>query len=329
MSGLTDFIGVKGHHASPASGRFINELAGISLKSMQKVANEEQLNFLGVWNDVQSRAWMRLTTDLRNKLRAKYLVKSNRGLFYVVSTATGNNVAASNHYRGWVIDTGLDENGFFAFYVNQISVDLPEAVPTLIVKLFDRAGAVLDTFTVSDAVAGINTVTVAKSYSTAHLFVAVDCTSVALKQTEFEPSCLNSCCDMICDLLGNGCEPSVYGAEAMKVTPARQGKTSTSYGITADVMATCDYSSIIGYQKDTFTAAWMYLLGHELMLERMYSDRKNMFTTVDAETAVQLKDHYLGEYENALNDAVAGIRINTNDACIECRQMVAHREALP
>jgi hypothetical protein len=68
MDCLKDYIGVGGCDApvysyqintvvQPASGFYINiDLPAISLKQMDKIADEEQRTFLGLWNEIQDRA---------------------------------------------------------------------------------------------------------------------------------------------------------------------------------------------------------------------------------------------------------------------------------
>jgi hypothetical protein len=329
MFSLFNYIGVKGYHTNPDSGRFINQLPGISLRNIQRTANSEQVTFLSVWEDVQNRAWTRLTTDLRTKLRAKYHIKSNRGLMHIVSSTSTENIAAAGKYRGVVIDSGIDNNGFFAYYVTAVRFTLLQDVASVPVKIYGLHGELLDSFTISNATAGVNVLNVNRSYTTPFLFISVDAATVALPSTTLVIEYVNKSCELLCTLLGDLCEPSVYGAEADKTTPSIVDKTNYSYGITADVMATCDYSSIVGYQKELFIGAWMYLLGAELMMERMFSDRKNELTTVDADQAEALRDHYTGEYENALTDVINGIQINEHDACIECRKPSKWVERMP
>lgn len=72
MNCLTNYIGVKGFHTSPESGLFVNQLPGISLKAIQATANSEQVTFAVVFDDVQERAWRRLSGDFNRRMRAKY-----------------------------------------------------------------------------------------------------------------------------------------------------------------------------------------------------------------------------------------------------------------
>lgn len=74
---LKDFVGVRGYHVAPESGWFINQLQGVSLKAIQYTADSEQVTFLAVWDDVQARAWVRLSTDFRTLMRSKYCLGSD------------------------------------------------------------------------------------------------------------------------------------------------------------------------------------------------------------------------------------------------------------
>lgn len=74
MNCLKDYIGIRGCGAAPESGQFINSLQGISLKSIQLVSDSEQVTFVKVWEDVQERAWLRLSNDFMLLMRTKYCI---------------------------------------------------------------------------------------------------------------------------------------------------------------------------------------------------------------------------------------------------------------
>lgn len=77
MNCLKDYVGIRGYDAAPESGQFINQLPGISLKSIQMLANSEQVTFVAVWDDVQERAWRRLSADFKIAMRAKYCLSQD------------------------------------------------------------------------------------------------------------------------------------------------------------------------------------------------------------------------------------------------------------
>ena len=65
----------------------------------------------------------------------------------------------------------------------------------------------------------------------------------------------------------------------------------------------CDYVGIICANKDILATAWMYLLGNQMMMFRLYSNRLNRYTTLDTEKAQELLDFYQTEFESALEQA--------------------------
>lgn len=63
---LKDYIGFihcMGVYEQPESGLFINTLPGISLESIDKIADSEQITYRGVWNDAQLEAIPRFRLD--------------------------------------------------------------------------------------------------------------------------------------------------------------------------------------------------------------------------------------------------------------------------
>lgn len=73
MNCLTDHIGIKACSTDTSgSGQFINSLPGISLESVDKIADSEQITYKGVWVDVQEEAWNRFYVDVVNELSKCY-----------------------------------------------------------------------------------------------------------------------------------------------------------------------------------------------------------------------------------------------------------------
>lgn len=66
----------------------------------------------------------------------------------------------------------------------------------------------------------------------------------------------------------------------------------------------CDYEDMICENLEYLVNAWRYLLGNQLMLYRIHSNRLNFFTTIGKKDAEELAAHYQVEYENALKIAM-------------------------
>ena len=91
----------------------------------------------------------------------------------------------------------------------------------------------------------------------------------------------------------------------------------------------CEPADVLCAAKEIFTDAWWYLLGCELVLERIYSPRLNRYTTIDKDQAVELKDFYGVEYEKAMEEAVHAIPHALVEDCFECVQSIQTVERLP
>lgn len=73
MDCLKDYIGIKVcGDEQPESGVFINSLPGISLESIDKIANEDQITYKGVWSDVQEEAAVRFEMDFITEVTRCY-----------------------------------------------------------------------------------------------------------------------------------------------------------------------------------------------------------------------------------------------------------------
>ncbi|MBK7885121.1 MAG: hypothetical protein IPJ81_16050 [Chitinophagaceae bacterium] len=336
MDCLIDYIGVKGcGNVKPLSGMYINQLAGISLESMERIADKEQVTFMGVWKDVQARAWLRLEKDLRRSLRKRYQLKSVSGNGYInPDIDTVNTEAASPHYKGVVIDINSSiynkqKHSFLSIGISDIKLTLPQPAASVKIKIFDEAGNELDEFTIANAIAGVNTIEVAQKYPAQRLFIALDASALPLATGSIPKDVISGCYDCICKVCGDNCQASIYGAHSLIDTPSAISKEDNFYGMQICFSVCCDYNTLICCNKQEFIDVWLFLLGCELMLERLYSPRLNKYTTIDKEDPNELKDYYTAEYEKALEETILGISVDQEDCCIVCDPKIRYRENLP
>jgi len=79
----------------------------------------------------------------------------------------------------------------------------------------------------------------------------------------------------------------------------------------------CDYEAIICANRSKLITAWKYLLGNQLMIYRLYTQRLNRFTTIDLKQAADLRDLYQVEYEKYLSLAAKIMDISVCE-CMDC-----------
>lgn len=78
-----DYIGLsycQGVYEQPGSGLYLNSLPGISIESIDKIADSEQITYQGVWADIQQSAVAQFRIDVMAELNKCF--KLERGCDY-------------------------------------------------------------------------------------------------------------------------------------------------------------------------------------------------------------------------------------------------------
>lgn len=314
---LIDTIGLIGcGGTSPASGLFVNSLAGISLKSVEKLADEEQRDYTGVWADVQLRASKRIAMDVQANFGKRFKLNTLPQSFDSgtdVDTITVT--SASAEFRGLLFDldkfqyTGIDAYKNSALQSHHFQAinfySLYNASLTFYIKDYNT-GTTLETITKVCAI-GWNVVATNKDYSNRRIAIVVD-TDAIDTVTLSVPNNINWC--------STCCGAWVDGLTYTTI-PTDGTKGRDSAGISVVYSVRCKFDNIICNNLDLFYNAWWYLLGSELMTEALFSTRKNMFT-LNRKDNEELKAIYDTEYQKALEQVCHSINLNENDCCLEC-----------
>lgn len=79
-----DHIGLsyceRGVYSIPASGIYLNSLPGINIESIDKIADSEQISYLGVWDDLQQSAVAQFRLEVISEMTKCY--KLNKTCVY-------------------------------------------------------------------------------------------------------------------------------------------------------------------------------------------------------------------------------------------------------
>jgi hypothetical protein len=81
MTCFIDHIGLAycepGVYNIPSSGIYLKSLPGISIESIDKIADSEQVTYLGVWDDVQTSALAQFKLDVINEMANCYQISKD------------------------------------------------------------------------------------------------------------------------------------------------------------------------------------------------------------------------------------------------------------
>lgn len=126
MTCFTDYIGLSlcGAYESPASGIYINSLPGLNIESIDKVADQEQINYLGVWNDVQINALKQFRIDVIAEIQKCYQVDCDCDYDALICENLEVLTQAWKYLLGiWVLIFRINSNRLNRF----TTVDIPQA----------------------------------------------------------------------------------------------------------------------------------------------------------------------------------------------------------
>lgn len=324
---LRDYIGLRGCSTSvPESGLYLTDQPGISLVSLDKVADSEKQTYKAVWEAIQTRAINRLQSDVISEFAKKYHLRRLTESVKIRETIdAANDTAAANEYRGINIelaihgDVNYGRSGLQVVHVQQIRFYSQANINNVSFIVFDTdTFRTLENFTV-DLVAGWNTIAQNKYYFTYNVFIGYDSSlidSVELLIPE------DSCCS--CEEYG--CGASIQGATYDSVSQTLTTGTNT-FGLAGTYSVQCSFETIVCNNKNLFKNALFNVLAYELMRERIYTERINKWTTVDRDIAKnEMMPDFYEQYLKELSQVIGGIDLNSGDCCLECDAPVHYQE---
>lgn len=352
MECLRDYIGLLGCKPSnPGSGLFINSLPGISLQSLDMIADSEQITYVKVWKDIQTRALVNFATDVTEEFRTKYKLKTIRNSFSLGKIINASSVTnASAQFRGFVYQTnltalpGIVQSNLQAISFQSLSIYLttvPYGPFNVFIwdletgeKLFEQEINNED-FPLEE---GWNEIPVNKIFQSNKIFACYDASqidSVELDISRFNTlqwrNYFSACYQSIYGC--NSCTASLKGATTADINePVDPEAISYSpnnvFGLSAVFSITCSYDPLVCANKKSFAAPLWYLLGVETCVERLSSSRMNWWTLDDEEVG-RLLDYFTQKYKEKLTSVVSGIDLDLKDACLECHERITYQEGTP
>lgn len=349
---LIDYIGLKGCSTStPLSGLFINSLPGVQLKMLDQIADEQQVNFDGVWDDVQLRASQRLRNDAIAEFNKRYQLDNlQRSLDLGRIIDTTSTTASSTDYRGFTVELSLENSSFVdsnlqQLYLHKVSLYLPLAVNTTI-KVFDIEQNIEIASKIVTGAAGWNEINFVTLYNPRRVFIAYDATnvnSVELDITKFPQKGNSYYSDCYYANMDNGTFLKIKGGTATIADPFTITQSNNTFGLSAIFSVQCTFEDLICNNINLFANALMYVQGAELMSELLNSDRLNEFTSYDRgdkeELQMQFEAQYRGgtitkgdnaiSYPGELNQVIDSVRLDQSDNCIRCNEAIRFMSQTP
>ncbi|MGR3220322.1 MAG: hypothetical protein ACUZ8H_10985, partial [Candidatus Anammoxibacter sp.] len=293
----------------------------------------------------------RLKTDVNAEFKKRYKLKNiTQSIDMERNIDTTSTTAIGAFYRGFTLEFDrTDDNFAFSnletLYIQTLSLYFTSLNATTI-KIYDiLTGTELYTQAISAPTSiGWTTIDVYQTFSERRLFIAYDAT--LLTGVSFDVVDLRNAVNRSQD----GCTVACYSCGGSSLTNAelRAGQATIAttitesditfgddlFGLSGVWSVICSFDSLVCNNKEPFTTSLWYLLGIELMNERLYSSRLNEFTAFDRNKAKELRNMYEVKYRGGTIDeishegellmAIEGINLNMADYCLQCNDPVRY-----
>ena len=352
---LKNWILVQGCTTStPDSGLFINQLPGIELEMIDSLADEQQVDFNGVYDDIQERAIRRLKTDVNAEFKKRHLLKNitesiDMGRLIDTTSITALGV----EYRGITLTLDRQDENFAysnlqTIRVQDVSLFFNIDAATTI-KVFDlETGTELFTKAVAaPGSTGYQTITILQEFTAREIFIGYDATLLSsveqdLKKLKNAVNRRQDGCNFFCiGCDGGNRNAEIRGALATIATSIVESDLTLgddSFGLSVKWSVVCSFDTFVCNNKETFSRALWLLLGIEMMMERQYTSRLNEFTTFDRNKAKELWKKFEIEYRGGTIDDIAyegelfmaldAINLDLSDYCLVCNDEVRTEEVI-
>jgi len=308
MNCLTNYIGMPScsGEATPPSGISLNVLEIINKKLIASIADDDQETLANCLSDIESRAIMRLSDDVRAEFYKKQRLRNITAQYNLKrdQLSTTGNVNDAYISKGVYISNVYDSiNGFYeplkSIHIQNVSyyVDSNNAGVTVDLKVVD-----LDT----SAVIFTKSVTLTNGWNSWDI--------------EFN-------CNPITDAAFDGL--TIYGAKSTANTNLTYSSLElgdNTYGMQVICSVKCSYDAVICQNRDVFKRALLYAMGIEAMRELLSSDRINGYTTIGRQEAKDNITAWTTDYTTALFNAVDGLSVDGGN-CAECHNTLMVKTA--
>jgi len=336
MNCLTNYIGMPNcsGEATPPSGISLNVLEIINKKLIASIADDDQETLANCLSDIESRAIMRLSDDVRAEFYKKQRLRNITAQYNLKRdqlSTTGNSPDAYISKGVYISNVYDSINGFYeplkSIHIQNVSyyVDSNNAGVTVDLKVVDLdTSAVIFTKSVT-LTNGWNSWDIefncASSYYSNPNRVFVYLHSAGLYWND--KVLLNPITDAAFDGL------TIYGAKSTANTNLTYSSLElgdNTYGMQVICSVKCSYDAVICQNRDVFKRALLYAMGIEAMRELLSSDRINGYTTIGRQEAKDNITAWTTDYTTALFNAVDGLSVDGGN-CAECHNTLMVKTA--
>ena len=283
---LKGYIGLLDVTGNPVSGRYVNDLPGITTAEFELIRKKEDDAYdedslsIQAWEDIEKRAIKKLEQKL-NFWGSRY----KRNFNYIGNNVTGqytntDSVPKGTSYQGWLFK---DFTGHRDLSVHLQYIDLwsDSNIDSQIVIYNAATGDLIDSINHDFEANKINRVVIGKEYSFVQypkIFVAYNDQDIGSYKAK----------NLFFGGIWNLSQKKIANTSSSIIDTNMSAVDSTGQGMILSYSIDCSWNNFVSQRIQLFEEPYLYLLGVEFCNERLYSERISQYTLLDRDWETKL-----------------------------------------
>lgn len=330
---LENLVGLRGCTAyDPEPVMYLNDMEGMSTELLDKIASQDQITYVGVWNSIQNRAYQKLKTSVQKALKQWASVRLDQVIFqtskpFVQQWSQVDPLPASDQYRGVFASVqgskyiGLRIKTAFIYNSGGATVnDVP-------IKVFEtQTGEVLYE-TTANVAPGVNWIPINQvftpNFNAINIALLVDASGLDTLSGSFvdygwqawDNECANR---WNWWLTQPGFSNFPVTASLDYGLGSRWTQNNAQSGVYWDAELICSLDAFICAQKEYLVDAWSNLLAAQTLKSKLLSNRVNYFTQSNRDITERNMATMEADFKEALNNWAEQLNLVGEGLCFNC-----------
>ena len=321
ISCLENYIGAKNIADQPTSGRFINDLAGITTDRIDQTYDQDD-NY-----DVES-AWDAIERNAIRKFYAKLSIWAKKyylNYSYMVNVITGQYmsntaVPVSDEYKGVFFDFQFTSYKNIMLQITSVNIYARTVASQVTIYAFNTSTGERLFDKVVDLVVGDNRINLGWSipvWRYGEVFICYDASEIeTIEHDSYGFSALDSI----------DYKKIPKGGSVVTGNLSASGKQN---GLIVTYNLDCSLDNFVCNRLELFEEAFMYCIAAETLHQSIHSEEINRYTLLDFERANLLLEQYQEEFVEQMSAVLKGLKIQDDSLCFVCNRAINHRTMLP
>lgn len=320
ITSLVDYIGLVNVQDNPTSGRFVNDLPGITSRRVEDTWNQsDNYDITEAWQRIERTAINMFEQKLMQHAKKFYKNYSEVGLTITGQYDKNVSVPTSTEYKGVFFQLPYWYYQSLSYNINRVNIYSETSVNTTIYGFNAATGETIYTKEVS-LVEGNNFIPLDWHFPTwkyPDVFIAYDAEEVqTIEQNSYAIN-----------------YPVGYTSwrkvnKTLPITKNNIVASGSQNGLIVTFSVTCSLDNFVSNRLVLFQEAYLYCLGSQVLRESTRSEEINRYTLLDYEQAEAAITEFNDECDKMIEANMKGVKINDSH-CFICNRLVNQRPLIP